>query len=200
MRKWKTCPLNRNYEISDDGLCRSKQARFEGKYLRPAWRSHTDVYVLCEKYNKKAYPIKYLVYRTFVGDVPKGYVVFWKDGERNNNHVDNLDIMPLGDKIFYFHQREKKIPRLKYTKSYFFMIGKDVYSNAEEVVKKFPNLGTRQNILNQAHRWLEKRAPRGKTWDAKGFIIRGTRIWCCEQTRKNKVKVRMDFLKQKYNL
>ena len=108
--------------------------------------------------------------------------------------------MPLSDKIFYFHQRERKVPRLKYTKSYYFIINKEVFQTAQDVIEKYPNLGTRQNILNQAHRWLEKRAARGKVWDEEGFVIRGIKIWCCEQSRKNKVKVRMDFLKRKYKL
>lgn len=197
MREWKTCPQNRNYLISNDGLCKTKQNRFEGRYLKPAYRPNTNVYVLCQNYNKKAYPIRHLVYTAFIGKVPNGYIVFNKDGNKNNNNLENLDIMPRPDKIFYFCRREKKIPRMTYKNKYTFIINNKTYKSSNEVMKDYPILGTRQNLCHQADRWISKT---GRHWNPNGFIIRGVFIWAKKQTVKNPTKIRMDDIKLKYNI
>lgn len=200
MREWRTCPQNRNYVISNDGICMSKQHRFDGKCLRAAFRSHSDVYVLCKNYSKKAYPIKYLVYTAFIGPVPKGYVVVQKDGDRNNNCVENLFIMPLKDKFFYFSKRNRVLPKISKIYRYTFSVGDVNYESSAELLKDYPFLGTRQNLIQQADRWLKGEAARGKIWNPEGFCIRGVTIKAYREKRPNITRQRMNRVCSEYNL
>lgn len=200
MRKWKVCPQNRNYKISNDGLCMSNQANYDGHFLKPAYRLDAEYYVLCKSYYKKAYPIKHLVYTAFVGKVPKGYIVTQKDGDRYNYNVENLFVMPRGDKIFYCCERKKKLPRMRQTYTCTFVINGKTYSNSAEVLKDYPCIGTRQNLLEQANRWVKGIAPKGKTWNAKGFTIKGLLVWVSKERKANPTKIRMDTILKKYSL
>lgn len=202
MRKWRTCPQNGNYKISSDGLCRSTHPRFEGKFLTPTTSTRfAPYYVLCSKYYKKAWPIRHLVYTAFVGEVPKGYIVFNKDGNTNNNNVENLDMMPLADKMFYYCKyRTKKAPKMTDKHKYTFMIDGVAYNTSQDVIKKYPQIGTRQNLCFQADRWIRGKTPRGKKWEPSGFIIQGIRIWATKNTVPNPTKKRMDKIKESHNL
>ena len=200
MRKWRVVPFNRNYEISNDGLCRSRHQRFEGKYLTPAYRVQSDVYVLCKNYSKKAYTIGYLVYSTFVEPVPKGYVVAHLDGNLKNNHLDNLIKMRLGDKIFYWHKREKKIPRVNKTPRYIWTIDNKSYKSSKKVLEMYPNFGTRQNLFNHTKKWLNKRGRYHYPWDPRGFMIDGVLIKVKKIEVKNPTMVRMDNIKEEYKI
>lgn len=197
MRIWKSCPQNRNYEISNDGLCRSKQSRFEGKYLRPAPRTHCMVYVLCKNYSKTAYPIRHLVYTAFVGDVPKGYIVAQKDGDRFNNDLQNLCIMPLADKLCFFAKRRKKIPKI-IDKIFFTVNGETL--NSHQLIKKYPQVGTRQNLIHQANRWLNGKNNFYKKWNPNGFQIKDVFIQAQKIAKPNKTKNRLDAISKKYKI
>lgn len=199
-RRWKKCLQNRNYIISDDGLCKSAHYRFDGRFLTPARRKHCDVYVLCDKYYKHAYPIRHLVYSAFKGPVPKGWVVYNKNGDIRDNHLENLAIMPLCDKLFYFAKRKKKIPRKALVDKYTFEIGGKIYNTYREVSKDYSNLGTRQNLYYQADRWIRREAARGKSWSADGFMIRGTLIKAYRERSDNAVKKRMDLIVANYEI
>lgn len=198
--KWKTCPQNRNYKISDTGLCKSTHPRFEDRFLTPAPRKNIDVYVLCKNYTKHAYPIRTLVYTAFVGNIPKGYVVYNKDGNVKNNRLKNLGIISRSDKTFFYCKRTKKLPRLTYKNKYTFYINGKTYHTSSEVVKEYKQIGTRQNLCFQADRWIAKRAPRGKERNPLGFVINGVLIWASKRKVENPTKIRMDSIKQKYNL
>lgn len=201
MREWKTCPLNRNYKISNDGLCKSRHPRFEERFLTPAPRQNTKVYVLCEKYTKHAYPIRHLVYTTFVGPVPKGYVVFNKDGNPDNNVVENLGVMPLGDKLFYYCKyRVKKVAKELDKGKFVFRINDKLYKTSRAVVKDYPIIGTRQNLCHQADRWLNGQSKRRTSYNPNGFEIKGIFIWCTKSKGANFVKKRMDRIKTTYDL
>lgn len=202
MRKWRICPQNRNYKISSDGLCRSTHHRFDGKFLTPSLSNNfAPCYVLCSKYYKKAWPIRHLVYTAFVGEVPEGYVVFNRDRDINNNNVENLDIMPLADKLFFYCKyRTKKTPKMTDKHKYLFMIDGVAFNSSQDVVRKYPEVGTRQNLCYQADRWIRGEAVRGKQWEPEGFMISGIRIWATKNTTPNPTKKRMDKIKLKYNL
>lgn len=201
MREWKTCPLNRNYKISNDGLCKSRHPRFEEHFLTPAPRQNTKVYVLCEKYTKHAYPIRHLVYVTFVGPVPNGYVVFNKDGDPDNNNVENLGIMPLGDKLFFYCKyRTKKVPRELNKGKFVFRVNDKLYKTSNAVVKDYPIIGTRQNLCQQADKWLNGEFQRRKNYNPNGFEIKGIFIWCKKNKSANYVKRRMEKIKTTYNI
>ncbi len=197
--KWRTCPQNRNYKISNTGLCKSTQARFEGKYLKPSPRPHfVDVYVLCSNYSKQAYPIRHLVYTAFVGEVPKGYIVYNKDGNIHNNNLDNLDIMRRCDKYFFYCKRTKKIPKINDKSKYTFVINGKTYETSNAVLKDY-DLGTRQNLCFHADRFIEGKAPRGTKYNPKGFIIRGVLVYATKKRLDNPTKIRMDYIKNNYN-
>ena len=200
MRQWKTCPQNRNYKISNDGCCMSTQHNYDGHFLKRAYRPDAEYYVLCNCYYKKAYPVKHLVYTAFVGKVPKGYIVTQRDGNRYNFHVENLFIMPRKDKRFYDCKREKKIPGVRKICTLTFIINGKTYATSAEVLKDYPHIGTRQNLLQQAHRWLSGKAPRGKKWKPKGFQIKDLTVWVEKTNKDNPTKVRMDKILKKYSL
>ena len=201
MREWKTCQQNRNYQISNDGLCKSRHPRFEEKFLTPAPRSNTKVYVLCDKYTKKSYPIRHLVYTAFVGPVPKGYIVFNKDGNADNNNLKNLDIMPLSDKLFYYCKHRIKVkPKDLDRGKFIFRINDKLYKTARAVVKDYPLIGTRQNLCQQADKWLNNQYQRRTKYNPNGFEIKGIFIWCRKNKGANFVKRRMDRIKTTYDL
>ena len=198
--EWRVCQQNHNYLISNTGLCKSAHVRFEGKYLTPVHTGYSDMYVLCEKYDKKKYRIQNLVYTAFVGNVPKGYVVYNIDGNLSNNNIENLAIMPLADSIFLYAPRQKKLPKMIYYNQYIFVINGRKYKSSGDVIKDYPNMGTRQNLCKQTDRWIRGEAARGKEWNPEGFIIRGTLIWATKTKVKNKTKKRMDRIKNTYKL
>lgn len=142
-----------------------------------------------------------MVYTAFVGEVPKGYIVFNKDGNTNNNNVENLDMMPLADKMFYYCKyRTKKVPKMTYKNKYTFVIDGITYNTSQDVIRKYPPIGTRQNLCFQADRWIRGKTPRGKKWEPSGFIIQGIRIWATKNTVPNPTKKRMDKIKESHNL
>lgn len=47
--------------------------------------------------NKKTVRIHRLVYETFVGDIPKGFHIHHIDGNRQNNRIDNLELVHPSD-------------------------------------------------------------------------------------------------------
>ena len=197
--EWRVCPQNHNYRISNTGLCKSTHARFEDRFLTPVHTNYADMYVLCEKYGKKKYRAQHLVYTAFVGDVPPGYVVYNKDGNPFNNRLDNLDIMPLADKLFWFAERTKKLPKVN-TRKYTFKIDGKTYYTTSSVLKDYPCLGTHQNLSGRAQVWLKGKAPRGKTWSPDGFRIKGVLIWVAKTKTDNKCKMRMDRIQRTYIL
>lgn len=193
--EWRTCPQNRNYQISNTGLCKSLHNRFEGKYLTPVRTRYADMYVMCTKYTKHKYRAQHLVYTAFVGKVQRGYVVYNKDGNVYNNNLDNLAIMPLADKIFYFAKRAKKLPRMTLRNQYTFIVNGKTYNSSRDVIEDYPEFGTRQNLCDQADRWIRGGAPRGKVRESNGFMIKGILIWATKKPIKNKTKKRMDRIK-----
>lgn len=49
------------------------------------------------KSRKTTAKIHRLVYQTFVGDIPKGFHIHHKDGNKQNNHLDNLVLLHPSD-------------------------------------------------------------------------------------------------------
>lgn len=87
--KWRACPLNKRYAISDTGLVRNKKTR---KHVK-RWdngRGYLRVR-LCHKTGGRWYAIHLLVLRTF--DTPRPGPDFegcHQDGNRRNNKINNL--------------------------------------------------------------------------------------------------------------
>lgn len=57
-----------------------------------------------ENGNKKTARVHRLVAKAFIGEIPKGYHVHHKDGNRQNNNVDNLEIIHPQK---HWHETEK---------------------------------------------------------------------------------------------
>lgn len=59
-----------------------------GKTLKP-WRKNKGNYAVVQLPSGRKYVHK-LVYETFIGEAPEGYVISHYDRDRKNNHVDNV--------------------------------------------------------------------------------------------------------------
>lgn len=90
--QWKTIPgLNDKYEVSDLGRVRNKNT---GRFLTPRYKDGCYMYRM-EKPSphgreRKVNSAAVLVYEAFVGKIPDGYWVQYKDGNRRNLAVSNL--------------------------------------------------------------------------------------------------------------
>jgi hypothetical protein len=79
-----------DYHISNDGVFMGKH----GKIMKPRYTPNGYMQA-CLRVDKK-YIYLYVhrcVYETFVGSIPNGYTINHIDGDKCNNHVDNLEIM-----------------------------------------------------------------------------------------------------------
>lgn len=83
------------YKVSNHGRLMSFPSK--GKYKntwhilsikdKSGWYLSTP---LCRKSPHKSVKIHILVYKTFIGDVPNGYLIHHIDGNKQNNRLDNL--------------------------------------------------------------------------------------------------------------
>jgi len=91
------------YEISDCGRLknvREENATFVGKILSPKTdRGGYTVFCLCHK-NQRKYPTAHqLVATSFIGPYPDGMEVNHIDGDKSNNHRDNLEYVTKSDNL-----------------------------------------------------------------------------------------------------
>ena len=87
---WKTIPgLNDKYEVSDLGRVRNKRT---GRFLTPTLDKQTWFYRMYPVGGKKQLKRSagVLVWTAFVGWIPNGYFVQYRDGNRRNFWVKNL--------------------------------------------------------------------------------------------------------------
>ncbi len=90
------------YEISNYGNFRS-YANKEKKGRQIKLTDKTGWYLSYtlrrEGESPKTKRIHVLVAEAFIGEIPKGYHVHHKDGNKQNNHVDNLEILHPSDHV-----------------------------------------------------------------------------------------------------
>ena len=93
------------YEISNHG--RIRRARYIQVYKNGKFKIHEpyvhsetnikgDYYrvILCGPiHRRRSYYIHRLVWETFVGEIPKGYIIHHKDGNRHNNTIENFVLL-----------------------------------------------------------------------------------------------------------
>lgn len=90
--QWKTIPgLNDKYEVSDLGRVRNKNT---GRFLTPRYKDGCYMYRMekpsAHGRERKVNSAAVLVWTAFVGEIPDGYWVQYKDGNRRNLAVSNL--------------------------------------------------------------------------------------------------------------
>lgn len=77
--------------VSETGLVWNTRL---GQYIKPVTqRNGLQVLKICRSKLKVSKTIAKLVYETFKGPVPEGYVVYHKDNIKENNFIGNLGIM-----------------------------------------------------------------------------------------------------------
>lgn len=83
------------YQISNHGRLKSFRKNKDGYICsntnKNGW--YLTVNLFDKDRNRKTERIHVLVARSFIGDIPKGHHVHHKDGNRQNNRVDNLEII-----------------------------------------------------------------------------------------------------------
>lgn len=94
------------YQISSYGRLKSFKKCKEGYILseqnKNGW--YLTVNLFDAKGNRSTKRIHRLVAETYIGDIPTGYQVHHKDGDKQNNHVENLEIIHPVD-----HRKETEI-------------------------------------------------------------------------------------------
>lgn len=108
--RWKTIPnLNGKYEVSDHGRVRNKVS---GRFMTPRYKDGCCIYRM-EKPSthgreRKSNSGAVLVWTAFVGEIPDGHYVQYKDGNRRNLALKNLYLKSNSD----FRKEEYKEGRL----------------------------------------------------------------------------------------
>lgn len=168
MEIWEKISDNNNYMVSNTGKIKSFNYNNNGKYLKLSTRSKNGVktkrklyVVLCRNYNKKVIPVNEIVYKTFVGKIPNGYTVYNKNGNYEDNNVDNLILIKKNEnlclKLAYDTDVEKKEK-----KQYIYYINGNKVGKLCEFMKYIPKQ-SKENISERFRRWEAKsnRNPKG---------------------------------------
>ena len=91
--KWsKMFNISEDYEISNTGKVRKFKY---GKWIEPSvYETNSKLKFTARRKNGSptSLSVSFMVYKTFVDDVPRGYHVEHKDGNFRNCNVDNLSI------------------------------------------------------------------------------------------------------------
>lgn len=122
---WKLCPAtNDKYEVSNKGEVRrivgevrnnvdGGMRKVGGNTLRPKTKSngYLEVNLYIETQQSKMMYVHRLVIMAFVGEIPLGYEVNHKDGNKANNHLSNLEMVtPSENRIHSTHVLGNKPP------------------------------------------------------------------------------------------
>ena len=108
MAEYRILPINKNYEISDEGdmisYCRNKPKELKQPIL--------DGY-RCVSINKKKYRVHQLMAMTFIGVKPTNKEVDHKDGNKLNNKIANLRYLTHGENVKNSYNTGNKKPYYK---------------------------------------------------------------------------------------
>lgn len=118
------------YDISDYGLIYSHPRKCaKGKYTYGG--KHPKGYLVFHLPNNKNKYIHILVYETFVGEVPNGYDVHHINHNRQDNRIENLELIEHKEHSIFHNKTEKHI--LQYTLNGEFLCE---YSSTREAAQK----------------------------------------------------------------
>lgn len=99
MAEWRAIEDYPGYRVSDEGQVFSEKTN---KLMKIA--NHSDNYKLvCLTKNGKCktFLVHRLIYEAFVGAIPKGYEVNYKDEDKSNNRLDNLELLTHRKNMLY---------------------------------------------------------------------------------------------------
>lgn len=86
--------INSSGEIKIRFVNKCQPYRDLGTFLKGRFNGRVQVWITLDSKEKpRAYYLHRLVWQTFVGLIPKGYVIHHKDGNTRNNELSNLKIM-----------------------------------------------------------------------------------------------------------
>tara|TARA_R110002051_G_C8490621_1_gene463117 strand:- start:26 stop:649 length:624 start_codon:yes stop_codon:yes gene_type:complete len=107
----KVCDYDLKYSCSNFGRVRND---IKGTILSPNRPEGTGKFYV-RLINKEQTRVQDLIYRAFIGSIPKNMIVICKDGDRRNLTIDNLKLTKASHKRQYKRttKREKLIPRAK---------------------------------------------------------------------------------------
>lgn len=92
---WKTIEDFPEYQVSNYGIIKSfKQDKISGKILKP-YKNNENYYVI-DLYNifgRKVKKVHILLFESFIGKIPKNYVVHHIDFIKENNNLNNFKLM-----------------------------------------------------------------------------------------------------------
>lgn len=89
---WKPLIDFPNYEVSNFGNVKSLTKIKRGSNLSPSSRKKGYLQVqICRNNTVRSMYIHRMVWQTFMGEIPNGMEINHKDGNKHNNHIDNLE-------------------------------------------------------------------------------------------------------------
>lgn len=96
--EWKPVKGAESYLISNKGRLKHCTSRYGVRVLKNTNKKGDYLSVILRGNNGRiSTRIHRLVAEHFIGEIPKGYQVHHKDGNKQNNCVDNLEILSPGD-------------------------------------------------------------------------------------------------------
>lgn len=175
MEVWKPIRQNNNYKVSNYGRVRTYNYKYNGKLLTLTQKNkdkkERQVFaILCRNYDKVAIPVNRLVYEHFVGKIPRGYLIFNKDGDPWNNHVDNLVCVSRKDDMFIKLNNNREIKNKQSVRYDYYVDG--VFVGGIQDFMKEVGERTHQNVEQRFSNW-ENRKKTTKWYRDDGVVFSG---------------------------
>lgn len=192
---WKNLDFTSDYLVSNLGRVKSIKRNKE-IILKPAQyhkiKNYNESVVLYIDKKKYVYPLKNLIYETFVKKIPKGYRVYNKDNNEHNNNINNLMLLSEEDVMFLKINRHNKAEN-KSTKSFTYIVDGVNVGKLKNLLKLIPEQ-TRANVSRRFIAW-----EKDKYHDDRGLLFGNH--WCIRNVtiNPNKRYLRMQNCLEKIN-
>lgn len=99
--EYKTYPHNSTYQISKEGKLKGRYNKdISGFVIRGGYR-HLKINL---NGKIKQCAVHRLVYETWVGPIPEGMQINHKDGNKQNNHIDNLELVTARENLIHSYK------------------------------------------------------------------------------------------------